>query len=165
MRILHYPAPKDGKALEVPPTPAHRDAVSVALLFCWQGGLQITNSTAAVDHTVEEPEDTWFYVLPMPRHVIMNLGDAMQILTNGVLKSGKHRVVSPPGEQAKHDRYSVLISARPKEDTPMRSFQSPMIPVGEQLEGEALTAKQWGMQQVLKTLHNMRKQNGEPLDQ
>ena len=165
VRILHYPVPKNGKALDVPATLAHRDIASVVLLFCWQGGLQITNSTAAVDHIADEPEDTWSYVPPLPGHVIMNLGDAMQILTNGVLKSGKHRVVSPPGAQAKHDRYSVLISARPKEDTPMRSFQSPKIPLGEQVEGEILTAKQWGMQTAMRVLQKIRKENGESLDQ
>lgn len=165
LRILHYPAPKDGKPLPHPPTPAHRDAVSVALLFCWQGGLQITSSTAPVDHTVEEPEDTWFYVQPRPGHAIVNLGLALQVLTNGVLNAGKHRVVTPPGEQALYDRISVLISARPHEDTPMRSFQSTRIPPGEYEEGETLTAKQWGIKEVLKTVHNIRKQNDEPLDQ
>ncbi|RMZ82569.1 hypothetical protein DV738_g1476, partial [Chaetothyriales sp. CBS 135597] len=165
LRILHYPAPKDGKPLDHPPTPAHRDAVSVALLFCWQGGLQITNSTASVDHTVEEPEDTWFFVVPKPGHVILNLGLAMQVLTNGVLNAGKHRVVTPPGDQALYDRISVLVSARPHEETPMRAFKSPKIPPGEFEEGETLSAKQWGINQVLKTVHNIRRQNNEPLDQ
>jgi len=165
LRMLHYPAPKNGKPHEHPPTPAHRDAVSVALLFCWQGGLQITNSTAPVDHAVEEPEDTWYYVRPAPGHVLVNLGLAMQVLTNGVLKAGKHRVVTPPGEQGKFDRVSVLISARPKLDTLMRSLKSPKIPRGEFEEGEALTAKEWGVKQILKTVYNIRKQNNEPLDQ
>lgn len=166
LRLLHYPAPRDGKPHERPPTPAHRDAVSVALLFCWQGGLQITNSTAAVDHTMEEPEDTWFYVPPKPGHVIVNLGLALQVLTNNVLNAGKHRVVTPPGEQGKHDRISVLISARPHEDTLMQSLKSPKIPLGGEPEGGAvLTAKEWGIKQVLKTVHNIRNQNGEPLDQ
>ena len=168
VRILHYPVPKHGKTPEASPFPAHRDSVSVSLLFCWQGGLQITNSMnsmAVLDHTVDEPEDTWFYVPPVPGHVIMNLGNVMQIFSNGVLKSGKHRVVLPPGAQAMYDRYSVLITARPKEDTPMRSFKSPMIPEGEQLDGEVLTAKQWGMQEVVKLVHKIRQENGEHLDQ
>jgi isopenicillin N synthase-like dioxygenase len=165
LRILHYPAPKDGKPHEHPPTPAHRDAVSVALLFCWQGGLQITNSTASVDHTEEEPADTWFYVPPVPGHVIVNLGLAIQYLTNGVLNAGKHRVVTPPGEQGLHNRISVLVSARPREDFPMRAFKSPMIPPGEFDDGEILPAKQWGIKQVLKTVYNIRKNNNEPLDQ
>lgn len=165
LRILHYPAPKDGKPLEHPPTPAHRDAVSVALLFCWQGGLQITNSTASVDHTEEEPEDSWFFVPPISGHVIVNLGLAMEVLTNNVLHAGKHRVVTSPGEQAKYERISVLVSARPEENTPMRALKSPMIPPDNIKDEDTLIAKEWGIKQVLKTVHNIRKQNGEPLDQ
>jgi isopenicillin N synthase-like dioxygenase len=165
LRVLHYPAPRDGVPHEHPPTPAHRDAVSVALLFCWQGGLQITTSKAAVDHTVEEPEDTWLFVPPVPGHVIVNLGLVMQCFSNGILNAGKHRVVTPPGEQGQHDRYSVLISARPKEDTPIRAFKSPKIPTGEFEEGPVLTAKEWGIKQVLKTVYNIRRNNDEPLNQ
>lgn len=166
LRVLHYPAPKDGKPLEHPPTPAHRDAVSVALLFCWQGGLQITNSRAAVDHTIEEPNDTWFWVPPKPGHCIMNLGLALQVLTNGVLNAGKHRVVTPPGDQAKHDRISVLISARPYEEIMMKPLNSSVIPEGEFEPGAGkMTAKEWGIKQVLKTVHNIRRNNNEPLDQ
>ena len=165
LRVLHYPAPKDGKPLEHPPTPAHRDAVSVALLFCWQGGLQITNSKAPVDHTVEEADETWFFVPPKEGHVIVNLGLALQLLTNNVLNAGKHRVVTPPGDQAKHDRISVLISARPHEETPMRSLKSSRIPQEDVVEGNVLTAKEWGIGEVLKTVHNIRTNNGEPLDQ
>lgn len=165
LRILHYPVPKDGKVLEHPPTPAHRDAVSVALLFCWQGGLQITNSTASVDHTEEEPEDSWFFVRPISGHVIVNLGLAMEVLTNNVLHAGKHRVVTPPGEQAKFERISVLVSARPEENTPMRALKSPKIPSDNIKDEAVLIAKEWGIGQVLKTVHNIRRQNGEPLDQ
>lgn len=165
IRILHYPSPRDGKPLQNILSPAHRDTISVALLFCWQGGFQIRDSKAAVDHTGKELEDTWLYVPPVPGHVLLSLGDAMQTLTNGVLKSGEHRVVSPPGEQGKHDRYSVLVSARPKEDTLMQSFHSPMIPPREQVEENTLTAKAWGMQRVLKALHNMRESHGGPINE
>ncbi|MCJ1241702.1 hypothetical protein MMC14_009708, partial [Varicellaria rhodocarpa] len=94
LRMLHYPAPKHGKPLNHPPTPAHRDAVSVAVLFC-----------------------------------------------------------------------CVLISARPHEDALMRSFKTAKIPLVKASKGEAPTAKQWGINEVLKTVHNIRTQNGEPLDQ
>ena len=111
-----------------------------------------------MDYTKEETDDTWYYLPPLPTYVIMSLRDAMQVLTNGVLRSGWHRVISPLGNQAKHDRYSVLLTARPEEDTPMRRFESSMIPMGEQPEGKVLTAKEWGVQQVLKLVHDMQNQ-------
>jgi isopenicillin N synthase-like dioxygenase len=154
--MLHYPAPKDGKPLSKAPAPSHTDATSITMLFTWQGGLQITKERAGDDGKVDvedadkESEDSWYYVEPKPGHVIVNLGDAMVALTNGVLKSGKHRVVTPPGPQGKFDRYSVLTNARPKNDTLMKSLKSDMIhpESEEQLAEEPLTALEWGMRKV-----------------
>lgn len=98
--MLH-PATKDGKALSKAPTPSHTDATSTTMLFTWQGGLQITNTGAAgegnvdVEDTDKKAEYSWYYVQPEPGNVIVNLGDVMVALSNGVLKSGKHRVVIP----------------------------------------------------------------------
>ena len=75
------------------------------------------------------------------------LGDAMPIFTNGKLKSGKHRIYTAPGEQAKVDRYSVLLGTRPAHPTPMKSFKSPMIPEGTSNDA-VVTCKVWGDQCV-----------------
>ena len=96
LRVFRYPAPPDGQPLDVPPTPPHTDTVSVAMLFNWQGGLQITpvNCTAGQAQLLDsetEPENTWLFVEPRPGHAIINLGDPMVIFSNGLLKSGKHR--------------------------------------------------------------------------
>ncbi|KAF2135261.1 uncharacterized protein K452DRAFT_293354 [Aplosporella prunicola CBS 121167] len=156
VRILNYPAPKDGKPLADPPTPPHRDAVSVAFLFTWQGGLQITaapNEYRRIDTALED-EESWQFVRPLPGHVIMNLGDALHILTNGLLNSGKHRVVTPPGRQALHDRISVLLVARPEESTQMRTLPSPLLPPGNYLPTD-MTAKEWGQEKVIRVLRLM----------
>ncbi|PQE23088.1 2OG-Fe(II) oxygenase family protein [Rutstroemia sp. NJR-2017a WRK4] len=156
LRMLHYPAPKDGKPLTKAPTPSHTDASSITMLFNWQGGLQITKARAAGESKVDledadkESEDSWYYVKPEPGCLIVNLGDAMVVLTNGLLKSGKHRVVTPPGPQGRFNRYSVLTNARPKNDTLMRSLKSDMInpESEEQLAEEAITALEWSMRKV-----------------
>jgi isopenicillin N synthase-like dioxygenase len=153
VRVLNYPVPKDGKPLADPPTPPHRDAVSVALLFTWQGGLQITNAPNEYKRldTELDPEESWFYVPPIPGHVIMNLGDVMHIMTNGLLNSGKHRVVTPPGLQGKHQRLSVLLVARPWEEAKMRTVDSPLVRPGQYLDTEQ-TAKEWGKEKVLRII-------------
>ncbi|KAF4629093.1 hypothetical protein G7Y89_g9055 [Cudoniella acicularis] len=112
MRMLHHPAPKNGKPLSKSPTPAHTDATSITILFNWQGGLQITkvltpDGKVGVEDADEEPEANWYYVKPEPGHVVVDLGDVMAVLTNGVLKSGKHRVVTPPGPQGKFDSKDI----------------------------------------------------------
>jgi len=103
-----------------------------------------------VEDADKELEDSWYYIKPEPGHVIVNLGDIMVVLTNGVLKSGKHRVVTPPGPQGRFDRYSVLTNARPANDTLMRSLKSDMIPpeTAEQMDEEPLTALQWSIKKV-----------------
>lgn len=158
-RVLRLPAPKSGKALAAPPNPAHRDAVSVAILFTWQGGLQITDSKAEVSDTTEEPEESWSWVPPKPGYAVVNLGDTMPIFTNDLLKSGKHRSVNPAGEQIKYDRYSVLCSARPANETLMKPFKSPIIPeqTTEQIKQETPTALQWSQAKVANVLRIMQK--------
>ncbi|KAK8024489.1 hypothetical protein PG993_012555 [Apiospora rasikravindrae] len=153
VRILNYPSPKDGKPLADPPTPPHRDAVSVALLFTWQGGLQITNAPNEYKRldTELDPEESWFYVPPLPGYVIMNLGDAMHIMTNGLLNSGKHRVVTPPGEQGKHQRLSVLLVARPWAEAKLRTVDSPLVRPGQYLDSD-LTAREWGREKVMRII-------------
>ena len=153
VRVLNYPSPKDGKPLAEPPTPPHRDAVSVALLFTWQGGLQITNAPNEYKRldTELDPEESWFYVPPLPGNVIMNLGDVMHIMTNGLLNSGKHRVVTPPGVQGKHQRLSVLLVARPWAEAKMRTVGSPLVRPGQYLDSD-LTAREWGREKVLRII-------------
>lgn len=126
----------------------------MTILFTWTGGLQITNaydsSLATALDTETEPESSWLFVKPLPGHAIVNLGDAMVVFTNGVTKSGKHRVVTPPGEQGLYHRYSCLVTTRPYQKTLMRCFESPVIPRGNaQLGGErAVSAHEWAWRKV-----------------
>ena len=92
---------------------AHTDFGSVTLLFNWLGGLQI--------ETQEEPRQ-WQWVRPLPGHAICNLGDAMVEFTGGKVRSGRHRVVSPPADQAKEDRYSVVYFVRPNDDVELQDL-------------------------------------------
>ena len=146
LRILRYPALKPGKTLDKPRFFAHRDIVSIAMLFTWVSGLQIPKEDAEMIGPDTETEDSWRWVEPLPGHAIVNLGDAMPIFTNNKLKSGKHRVVTAYGEQAQIDRCCVLVSTRPAHETPMKAFKSPLIPEHstEQIKAEVMTSKQWG---------------------
>ena len=159
LRVLRYPKFVLGKSLNRPGFPPHRDAVSVAILFTWLGGLQIPMASADVVGQDKETEEDWRWVKPLRGHAIVNLGDAMQILTNNVLKSGKHRVMKAPGSQAGFDRYSVLLGVRPANATPMTAFKSPKIPAytPEQAKAEVINAQQWGTNSVRKVLSVMEK--------
>lgn len=149
LRILRYPGSKP-ETIDHLSFPAHKDAVSVALLFTWLGGLQIPKRNAKMIGHNQVAEEDWRWVKPIPGTAIVNLGDAMEIFTNNVLKSGLHRVVKAPGSQAPFDKYSVLIGTRPNDKALMKAFKSPMIPedTPEQAETMVLTSEEWGTAKV-----------------
>lgn len=130
----------------------HTDFGSITILFNRLGGLQIL-PPPSLTPLGQEPQ--WTYVKPLPGHCIVNLGDAMVKFTNGLLRSNIHRVVSPPGEQAKETRYSLVYFARPEEDIILRRLEgSDVIPELEK-EEEAMSSKEWIKLQAM-TLRNIR---------
>lgn len=150
LRVLRYPGSNTSEKVDPLRFPAHKDAVSVAILFTWLGGLQILEPGMVKAGAMVVPEDSWSWVKPLPGCAVVNLGDAMEVFTNGVLKSGLHRVIKAPGQQKVYDKYSVLIVARPEDQTPMRAFKSPLIPedTAEQAGAEVFTSIQWGNNKI-----------------
>ncbi|KAL4779212.1 hypothetical protein BJX76DRAFT_365460 [Aspergillus varians] len=131
--------------VKAPPQPAddrrtalgeYTDFGKVSVLFNRLGGLQVLPPGLDAE---------WQYVRPLPGHAIVNLGDAMVKLTNGLFRSNIHRVVSPPGEQADSTRYSLTYFSRPEDDVPLRRLGgSSRIPeLGECEEEEAINSKDW----------------------
>ncbi|KZF23842.1 oxidoreductase [Xylona heveae TC161] len=152
LRLLRYTGVKPGKTVDQLTFPAHKDAISLAILFTWLGGLQIPAPDATWIGPEKVTEDSWRWVKPIPGTAIVNLGDAIEILTNKVLKSGLHRVVRAPGKQAPFDKYSVLIGTRPNNQLPMVPFtDSPLIPeqTEEQRNAPVLTSEEWGTSKIL----------------
>lgn len=90
------------------PQTAHTDMGSLTFLFTDSPGLQIQPAGSS----------EWLHVLPKAGCPIVNLGDAMKILSNGEFHSVLHRVVSVPGGQAE-DRYSFAYLMRPEPSTLM----------------------------------------------
>lgn len=148
LRVLRHPPSDPDTAIRGRPRIfAHRDVVSISMLFTWVSGLQIPKDDAVYLNEDTPTEDSWLWVRPEAGHMIVNLGDAMPILTNGVLKSGLHRVVTAYGEQAKFDRMSVLFTGRPNWEVLMEPLKSSKIPAltAEQAENRhVVSCKEWG---------------------
>lgn len=85
---------------------AHTDFGSISFLHNRLGGLQV----------LPPGYDTWQYVRPLPGHAICNVGDTLTLLSGGTLRSNLHRVVTPPGEQAFFERWSLVFFLRPGVD-------------------------------------------------
>ncbi|THV03755.1 Clavaminate synthase-like protein [Dendrothele bispora CBS 962.96] len=125
---------------------AHTDFGSLSFLHNRLGGLQV------LPPGVEE----WQYVKPVPGHAICNVGDALSILSGGILRSNIHRVVPPPGEQSKFERWSLVFFSRPGNSVLLQALtdQSPMIANAVENSDNTInfntgeTAEQWFMRRV-----------------
>ncbi|KAF7288798.1 Clavaminate synthase-like protein [Mycena chlorophos] len=114
-RVLYSPpAGKDTQAIG-----AHTDFGSLSFLHNRLGGLQVFVPGA----------EEWQYVKPIPGHAICNIGDALAIFSGGILRSNLHRVVTPPGLQATHYRFSLVFFTRPGNSVVLRALKeaSPIV--------------------------------------
>lgn len=97
MRLLHYPPLAPGAPEGAIRAAAHEDINTITLLLgAEESGLQLKTA-----------EGEWISVAPPEGALVVNIGDMLQRLTNGYLKSTSHRVVNPVGEAARRPRFSM----------------------------------------------------------
>lgn len=106
-RVTHAP-PVDEDVIALG---EHTDFGSVTVLFNQLGGLQV----------LAPGSQEWVYVKPRPECAVINLGDAFVKMVDGRLKSAVHRVVGPPGVQARSERHSAVYFSRPNSDVLLKS--------------------------------------------
>ncbi|KOS21699.1 Gibberellin 20 oxidase 1-A [Escovopsis weberi] len=161
LRLLRYPGQDPNGPRDDLRFPAHKDFTSLGILFTWVGGLQLPSSATVTKDTtapgqiatgpLDIPEEAWRWVKPVPGTAIVNVGLALEVLTNKALTAGLHRVVRPPGKQMAHDRYSVLVGTRMAHTYPMRPPPSPLISTvvaPEYKEFVEMTSQEWGNARV-----------------
>ncbi len=96
MRLLHYP-PVDKPSGNHIRAGAHEDINTITLLLgAEEAGLELKTK-----------DGRWIPVLPKPGELVINIGDMLQRLTNGRLRSTSHRVVNPAPDRASKARYSM----------------------------------------------------------
>lgn len=88
LRLIHYP--RDDSAEDRPGIGAHTDYECFTLLFATAPGLQIVDS-----------QGEWIDVPLLEGAMIMNIGDMMEILSNGRYLATRHRV-----KTVRQERYS-----------------------------------------------------------
>ncbi|KAF4710585.1 hypothetical protein FOZ62_004390 [Perkinsus olseni] len=110
LRMLHYPPGKGNQASKLPSGEsigigAHRDyGLLTILLQDGSGGLQVLSPEGA--HWIDVPPntDSDFFVV--------NVGDMMMQITEGLYKSNIHRVIRP--ETCSNPRYSIPFFVEPQ---------------------------------------------------
>ena len=88
----------------------------------------------------------WIPITALPDQIVVNVGDMLQRLTNGVLKSTIHRVVNPPREKMNSSRYSIPFFMHPRSEMSLAALESCVTPENPKKEaditaGEFLTER------------------------
>src|SRR3954471_16650350 len=96
LRALHYPPQKEPTGEHIR-AGAHEDINAITLLLgAEEAGLELLTT-----------DGRWIPVSPKPGEIVINIGDMLQRLTNGKLRSTSHRVVNPTPDRASNARYSM----------------------------------------------------------
>lgn len=120
MRLLHYPAQKEPTGRHIR-AGAHEDINTITLLLgAEEAGLELKTK-----------DGRWIPVSPKAGELVINIGDMLQRLTNGYLRSTSHRVVNPAPDRASHARYSMPFFLHFRPDFVIEALPG-TVPAGQQ---------------------------------
>jgi isopenicillin N synthase-like dioxygenase len=131
LRPIHYP-PITSEPESAVRAGQHEDINLITLLIgASADGLQVLTK-----------DKQWVSVTALPDHIVVNVGDMLQRLTNNKLKSTTHRVINPPREKWGTSRYSIPFFLHPRSEMKLDCLES-CIPDGETAQFEPITAGQY----------------------
>jgi len=84
----------------------------------------------------------WIPVSPRPGELVINIGDMLQRLTNGKLRSTTHRVVNPTPDRATKARYSMPFFLHFRSDFLIDPLPE-TVPAGEHAKWPPITANDY----------------------
>jgi isopenicillin N synthase-like dioxygenase len=129
LRILHYPPVAPDVPVGAVRAAAHEDINFITLLVAARGaGLELLDR-----------QGNWLPVESDPGNLIVDSGDMLARLTNGVIPATTHRVVNPTGPNV--DRYSMPFFLHPRNEVSLAPIASclgdapkwPVLTAGEYL--------------------------------
>lgn len=113
LRAIHYPPITEDPGDSVR-AGQHEDINLITLLMGASAeGLQVLNK-----------KNEWVGITAIPGSLVVNVGDMLQRLTNGVMKSTTHRVVNPPREKWGTSRYSIPFFLHPVGKMPLNALEN-----------------------------------------
>ena len=138
VRINYYPACPGGAHGRVLGLSPHSDATGLTLLLQVSAvpGLQIRRHGA------------WVSVDPIPGALVANVGDVVEVLTNGRYRSIEHRAVVSPT----HDRVSVAAFHSAKFGDTYAPLEETMVGTGSGCHGEPPRYKTIGVEDYVRLL-------------
>jgi isopenicillin N synthase-like dioxygenase len=131
LRPIHYP-PITSEPKSAVRAGQHEDINLITLLIGASAeGLQVLNK-----------KNEWVDVTALPDHIVVNVGDMLQRLTNNRLKSTTHRVINPPREKWGSPRYSIPFFLHPRSEMPLDCLPN-SINAGEKAKYDPITAGEY----------------------
>ena len=131
LRALHYP-PQTEPTGEHIRAGAHEDINAITLLLgAEEAGLELKTQ-----------DGRWIPVSPKPGELVINIGDMLQRLTNGKLRSTSHRVVNPTPDRASKARYSMPFFLHFRSDFLIDPLKE-TVAAGEQPKWPPITANDY----------------------
>ncbi|MCP9223527.1 isopenicillin N synthase family oxygenase [Erythrobacter sp. LQ02-29] len=138
MRLLRYPPlPEDAPDGAIRAA-AHGDINTITLLLgAEEAGLELLSR-----------KGEWLPVSPPPGALAVNIGDMLERLTNGRLRSTTHRVVNPSGDAARRARYSMPFFLHFRPDFVIEPLAACVSPDEEESASAPITAHEFLMQRL-----------------
>lgn len=142
LRPIHYPPVEAGpiESADVPNVRAgaHEDINLITLLVgASAAGLELLARDGA-----------WLPITTTGDTIVVNIGDMLQRLTNHVYPSTTHRVVNPPGAEARKPRYSVPFFLHPNPDVVLDPLPSCISADNPRRYDASITANEYLQQRL-----------------
>ena len=137
LRAIHYPPITSEPATSVR-SGQHEDINLITLLV----------GASAAGLEVLRHDGAWIPVTALPEHIVVNVGDMLQRLTNHRLKSTTHRVVNPPREEWGSPRFSMPFFCHPRPEMRLDALPH-LVPAGEAPKEAPISAGDYLHQRLL----------------
>ena len=112
LRLLHYPPISDDADPKAIRAAAHEDINLITILVAANGGgLELLDRNGK-----------WLPVETDPNNLIVDAGDMLARITNGIIPATTHRVVNPSGPNV--SRYSMPFFMHPHSDAMLSCLES-----------------------------------------
>ncbi|MBX7492161.1 isopenicillin N synthase family oxygenase [Qipengyuania sp. 1NDW9] len=138
MRLLRYPPLEGEEAEGAIRAAAHGDINTITLLLgAEEAGLELLTK-----------QDEWKAVDVPEGALVINVGDMLDRLTNGKLRSTTHRVVNPRGEAAYRARYSMPFFLHFRPDYVIETLPSCIDPENPTDHPEPISSHEFLLQRL-----------------
>jgi len=136
LRVIHYPpVPADADPASMRAAP-HED-INLITLLCeaTAGGLEILTR-----------DGVWAAIPSLPGQIIVDTGDMLQNLTNGLLRSATHRVVNPANSRER--RFSMPFFVHPRAEVSLAPLPSCIARTDPDRLYPSITASEYLLQRL-----------------